>query len=206
MRLVFFTLLLTNAVVFAYFHFAAAGGTKAVRVPIAPERIQLVREATDGDTTRGTTPGLCLRWSGLAEDRLKDAEGVLRELGLGERWKRPSADVFVLHIPPLKNKSDAEKKLAEVQALGVSDARVLEEAGKLRWAVWFGEYANEDDATVALNRLKEKGVRSARIVTLPKPGPDLLIEQAEPAQHAALKQRQGEFPGATLTTVDCAAP
>lgn len=206
MRLVFFTLLLANAVVFAYFHFAAVGsGASAARMPIAPERIQLAARAAEAKQA-GEAAGVCVSWTGLAEDRMKDAEGVLRELGLGERWKRPTVDAFVLYIPPLRNKAEADKKLAEVQGLGVSEGRVIEEAGKFRWAVWFGEFPSEEGATVALNQLKEKGVRSARIAAQPKPGAALRIEQVEPAQHAALQQRQSDFPGSVVTPVDCAAP
>jgi hypothetical protein len=65
-------------------------------------------------------------------------------------------------IPPQPNRAAALKKTAELKGLGIDDYFVLQDEGKMRWAVSLGIFSTEEAAKNRLETLRAKGVRSAQ--------------------------------------------
>jgi hypothetical protein len=83
---------------------------------------------------------------------------------------------------------------------------LLEDRGKWRFAISFGVFPTEDAATVRLNQLKEKGVKSAKLLKREAPGNAFYVRQADEKTAAALNKLQARFSETALKQVDCRAP
>jgi len=79
------------------------------------------------------------------------------------RTDSPGTSSFWVHIPPLKTKRDAEIKAGELKDLGVKEYFIVQENGANQLAISLGLFSSSDAATAALAKLREQGVRSARI-------------------------------------------
>ena len=113
---------------------------------------------------------------------------------------------YWLYIPPLKNKKEAEKKLEELLGLGIDDGQLVEDAGKWRWAISFSAHASEDLAIVHLNQIKEKGVKTAKILKRETPGNVFHILQADEKLSAELNQLKSVYAGTKLKEIECKSP
>jgi len=109
----------------------------------------------------------------------------------------PGSSSYWVHIPPLKNKREAESKVAELKKLGVKDFFVMQESGANNLAISLGLFSTEGAAESVLEALKEKGVRSAKMIERPgKPaqvhlelrGPESLAGEVRQAVGDALPQ------------------
>lgn len=79
------------------------------------------------------------------------------------RTNFPDTSSFWVHIPPLKTKRDAEIKAGELKDLGIKEYFIVQESGANQLAISLGLFSSSDAATAALAKLREQGVRSARI-------------------------------------------
>jgi hypothetical protein len=207
-RLLFFILLLVNVTVFATFVLRGQAQTpdRPAQPALNPERIRLASEVQPGGISAPSDKRSCWVWSGFKPEQMGPAREALDQLTLGDRLTQPVNTEYWLYIPPLKNKLEAEKKLAELKALTITDGNLLIESGKWRFAISFSAYPSEDAATVRLNQLKEKGVKSAKILKRAAPGDRFLIQQADEKIGAALNQLQTRFGETSLKEVECKAP
>lgn len=209
MRLFFFILLLVNALAFAYYHYReqqASPGRPALPA-LSAERIRLVgAEPANGQGATLTEPLSCWSWSGFKAEELDAARAELDALSLGDKLKQTTKEEYWLHIPPLKNKADAEKKLAELKALTIEDGALLEERGKWRLAISLGVFPTEDAATVRWNQLKEKGLKSAKLIKREAPGDAFSLQAIDAKTADALSKLQARYGETTLTKVDCPSP
>jgi hypothetical protein len=116
----------------------------------------------------GTTPaapGACSEWGGFAIAEAPKAEQALAPLALGARLVQRRSDETAgwwVFIPPQGNRATALKKTAELKALGVDDFFILQDEGRMRWAVSLGIFSTEEAARNRLEALRAKGVRSAQ--------------------------------------------
>lgn len=113
----------------------------------------------------GTAGSACVEWGGFALAEAPKAEQALAPLGLGARLTQRRSEETAgwwVFIPPQANRAGAMKKAAELKALGVDDYFVLQDEGKMRWAVSLGVFSSEDAAKSRLDALRAKGVRSAQ--------------------------------------------
>ena len=110
-----------------------------------------------------------------------------------------------MHIPPLPNSAQADKKAAELSRLGIKDFYVVREGGPNQYAISLGLYKSEESANNYLNALLKKGVKSARIQVREAPGDKSVVEiRGTPQQLVnALAELPPEFSGASRA--DCAA-
>lgn len=209
MRLLFFILLLVNAMAFAYLHFREQkeGPSRPALPALSAERIRMVgAETANGQGAAAADQLTCWSWDGFKAEDLDAARTALEALGLGEQLKQSTKEEYWLYISPLKNKQDAEKKLAELKALKIEDGALLEERGKWRFAISFGVYPTEDAATVRLNQLKENGVKSAKLLKREAPGNAFSVQQADAKTAAAINKLQARFGETALKKVECQAP
>ena len=110
-------------------------------------------------------PMACVAFGGLSAERVRDIEArAVKADGLKvseSRGDNPSS--WWVHIPSLGSRDAAERKLAELQKLGVTDLFIVNDGGANQHAISLGLYKTEPGAQRLLELLKGKGVRSAQI-------------------------------------------
>ena len=153
-------------------------------------------------------PGVCMEWGSFGGTDVPRAQAALDALALSEGARRTEVAVttsYWVYIPPLKSKSELDRKTGELKERGVNDFTSILEAGRWRYAIALGVFRSEDGAKKHLAQLREKGVRSAqvgereqRIIQAAFLVRDPTVEQS--AQLAGLK---AGFPGSDLRAVDC---
>jgi sporulation related protein len=180
MRLLFLLLLAGNLGLFAWWRFYAPSDASSDPAParrqLNPEKIRLL-EGKELKALASTKPkpkpkpaapaaaGSCIEWGGFALAEAPRAEQALAPLALGARLsQRRSEDTagWWVFIPPQGNRASAQKKTAELKALGIDDFFILQDEGKMRWAVSLGVFTSEAAAKSHLEALRVKGVRSAQ--------------------------------------------
>ncbi|HEY5801462.1 MAG TPA: SPOR domain-containing protein [Burkholderiaceae bacterium] len=96
----------------------------------------------------------------------KKFETALAPLGLPGKIARVStaeASSHMVYIPSLGSKDAADKKAAELRALGVENFFVMPDNTPLRWGISLGVFKTEQAAQNHLAALVKQGVRSARV-------------------------------------------
>lgn len=159
MRLLFFVLLLVNALLLGYFLLRPQMAGPGAHSQLLPEAIRVVTEPPKPATTLQ-----CYVWSGLSADDLEKAKAALAEAGFGDRLAVQPGREYWVHVPPFKTRAEAEKKLKELAALGLSDASVVEAAGPWQYALSIAAFETAADAESHLEALRQKGIKSARVV------------------------------------------
>lgn len=156
-------------------------------------------------------PGMCLEWGSFGATELPKAQAAFDLLALGERLRRIEVGVstsYWLYIPPLKSRSEMDRKTTELKERGIVDYAPILEAGRWRYAISLGVFRNEDGAKKQLGLLRQKGVRSAQIgereqrVTQTA----FLVRDPTEAQSAQLANLKTEYPGSDLRAVVCPTP
>ena len=152
-------------------------------------------------------PIACLEWGSFSPGDATRAEQRLQPLALGARlaqYRGEETAGWWVYIPPQANRAGALRKAAELKKLGVEDYFVVQEEGRMRWAVSLGVFRAEEAAKAYLDTLRRRGVKSAqtgqRETRVPKVW--FQVRGVEPALHARLQDAAREFDGATLH--DCA--
>lgn len=231
MRITFLLLLAANLALLAWFeHFSpadSAADPEPARRQISPEKIRVLRDrepvgfaaaptpgarsappavATQGAPAPPSAPGACSEWGGFAIAEAPKAEQALAPLALGARLVQRRSDETAgwwVFIPPQGNRATALKKTAELKALGIDDYFILQDEGKMRWAVSLGIFSTEEAAKSRLEALRAKGVRSAqtgeRETTVSKIW--FQVRGADAALLAKLRESAQEFPGTEVR--DC---
>ncbi|MGH8750567.1 MAG: SPOR domain-containing protein [Burkholderiales bacterium] len=218
MKWLFYFLLLVNVGCFAYMQLGNGGET--THAPFNAGKIKLfdpketpaaaLKPAAKMETAIATVaarPSICVEWGGFAAEDQARARATLDQLQLGDklgsRNLEEGATYWVL-IPPVKTKADAEKKIAELKARGVSEYFLMPD-GPTKYAISLGIFKSEELATSHLANLQAKGVRSATITERTPPVTRTLYQIRDAAEPviARLTELQHEFPGSEVKTVDC---
>lgn len=215
MRLLFLILLLANAVAFAYTRYAESrpgADAQIALLQISPDKVKLlkpgVRPAERKDKAAPAQPQsslACLEWGGFAAEDAAQAAAALTKLALGDKLtQRDSGDGYRVYIPPLKTKSDADRKAAELRALGITDFYIAQDNEQLRYAISLGTFKTEEAANNQLAQLRQKGVRSAVIGPRAVTSSVFVIRDPGDAIAAKIAELKTEFPSATLKAAPCA--
>jgi hypothetical protein len=109
--------------------------------------------------------GSCVEWGGFSVAEAPRAEQALEPLALGARLAQRRSEETAgwwVFIPPQGNRAAALKKTAELKSLGIDDYFILQDEGKMRWAISLGVFSSEDAARNRLEALRVRGVRSAQ--------------------------------------------
>jgi hypothetical protein len=226
MRAFFLLLVLVNLAYFAYGRVVLEGGgeSQIPQLQVAAERIKLLnatgRAPADKPrplvkalpaappTTATAAPAACLEWGIFAGPDVARAERALASLELPEgQVERAVTDAggYWVHMPPHKNKAEADRKVRELRNLGVTEFFVVQDAGPWRNAISLGIFRTEEGAQTFLAGLKQRGVRSA-IVTRRE---DFLkqisfyVREPNVATVAGLTALQQEFPGSEMRAGPC---
>ncbi|MCL2345709.1 MAG: SPOR domain-containing protein [Desulfobulbus sp.] len=137
----------------------------------------------------GGAARVCLLWDHLSAadaDRLGSLLGA-RFPAFTVKWLEGGENGgWWIYIPPLANKAEADKKAGELRQLGITDYFVVPD-GPNRFAISLGVFSGEKGGQERLAELKNKGVRSARLMPRPnKDGTIGLRAEGPAADRAAL--------------------
>jgi hypothetical protein len=153
-------------------------------------------------------PAACLEWGNFAGPGAAKAELALAELQLApaqiERVVIEAGGYWV-HIPPLKTKGEADRKVRELRSLGVTEFFVVQDAGPWRNAISLGIFRTEDAAQAFLAGLKQQGVRSAIAARRENFLKQIAFYVREPGEAAIARLTliQQDFPGSEIRAVPC---
>jgi hypothetical protein len=232
-RILFLLLLAASLAFFAWSRFLTGADPAIDPLPLAqqvdPEKLRVVSETELAKTpppapakpkpappspppppppTPEPVPLACLEWGSFSAVDSVRAEQRLQPLGLGARLAQFRGDETAgwwVFIPPQANRAAAQKKAAELKKLGVDDYFVVQEEGRLRWALSLGVFRTEEAAKAHLDALRARGVKSAQVgqreTRVPKQW--FQVRTVDQALHARLQEIAKEFEGATLH--ECAA-
>ncbi len=223
MRLFVFLLILANLLFFAWTHeyLGVSRDSDAFRVgqQLLAEQIRIVsndqpppevaRPEKAAKPVERPPAEVCVALDDIPLAAAESLENLLAEKLPAFKMVRttvPGNSSYWVNIPPLKNKREAENKAAELKKFGVKEFFIVQESGANNLAISLGLFSTQESAESALEALRDKGVRSARITERPhKPavahveirGPEALaaemnqiIGQAAPdASRSACKQR-----------------
>ena len=154
MRAVFLLLLAANLALFAWSNFYASpdGATdpEPSRRQVNPESIRLLsgpelnglpmlkpKPAGETQAPGPAAAGGCAEWGGFSIAEAPRAEQVLEPLALGARLSQRRSEEkagWWVFIPPQGNRPAAQKKTAELKALGIDDYFILQEESSMRSA------------------------------------------------------------------------
>jgi hypothetical protein len=216
MRVAFLVLVALNLALFAWFQYyapaEAASDPEPARRQLSPEKIRLLegKELKSLATVKprpaaasgpaGASSGSCIEWGGFAVAEAPKAEQALAPLALGPRLTQRRSEETAgwwVYIPPQPNRPAALKKTAELKGLGVEEFFILQDEGKMRWAISLGVFSTEDAAKARLETLRNRGVRSAqtgeRDTQVSKVW--FQLRGADPAQAARFRETGQGFPG-----------
>lgn len=218
MRALFLLLLLANLAFFAWAHYLARPDSGSDPLPLArqidPEKLPIVSPPTPADAAKpaaakqgaAASPTSCVEWGSFALADLPAARKLLEPLTLGDRLsERPveeSAGQWVF-IEPQGSQQGAQRKAAELKALGVDDFFVVQDQGSYRWAISLGVYRSGAAAQARLATLKAKGVTSAQIAARDAQARRvwLRVRDVDAALHARLRGAAQAIQGSELR--DC---
>lgn len=205
MKALFFLLLFANVVFAAYIQ-SGGGSSRSSPLPaeLHPEKIRLLPAPTPA-------PAACLEWGNFIGTDLQRAETAVAKLQLGDSLSRHTVGevaAYWVHIPPLKTKPDAVKKIEELKKLGVASYFHIQDNSKWNNAISMDIFRSEEAARKLLAEMKSKGIKSAIIgerslkqmaFVVHRPAEDVIEKMI------SLKQ---EFPGSELKASECmvAAP
>ena len=214
MKWVFFVLLAANLGLAAFIYMRDRlpnPDAQLLRQQMNADQIQIVAPRPTPPRAQVATapgPGVCLEWGSFGATELPKAQAAFDSLALGERVRRTEVGVstsYWIYIPPLKSRSEMDKKTIELKERGVADYAPMLEAGRWRYAISLGVYRNEDGAKKQLGLLRQKGVRSAQIGEREQriTQTAFLVRDPTEAQSAQLVSLKTEYPGSDLRAVDC---
>lgn len=224
MRAVFLVLVLANLAFFAWANFFSEGDTQSDPRPsarqIAPDKLRVLppvppaRQAPAGalkpvaDVTAQALPAkACLEVGAFSITDAPRAAETLAALSLGARLSQRRADesaTWWVFIPPRATRQDAQKKAAELKALGIEDYFVVQDEGPVRNAVSLGIFKTEAAANARLEALRAKGVKTAQAGARETPARKIYFQVKTPdaALTGKLRELAQPFPGTEVR--DCA--
>lgn len=204
-RLIFFVLLLANVAFFAWRENAGpppGHEPQRLQQQINPDKVRLLlppQAAADKPAAvkvadvaaASASPAveapalLCKAFSGISSEAAKAVQSAIAS-------SAPNAQVVVItsresssywvHIPPQPNKAGAEKKVAELREMGVTESFIISDDGPGKWAVSLGLFKSREMADNYLQKLTKQGVRSARIEVRDKSADKVRLEISAPAE------------------------
>ena len=227
MRAFFLLLVAVNLALFAWSRYYAtpdsAADPEPARRQVNPESIRLLagpelaglpllkpkpvpEAAQSASAEAAQKTGSCAEWGGFSVAEAPRAEQVLEPLALGARLSQRRSEEkagWWVFIPPQGNRPAAQKKTAELKALGIDDYFIVQEESSMRWAVSLGVFSSEDAAKARLEALRAKGVRSAQTGERGTQVTKIWfqVRGADPAIHVKLKEFAKALPGTELR--DC---
>ena len=213
MRALFLLLVLANLVFFAWTRYLSPGDPATDAQPfmrqVEPERLRVISAGEIfARAQTGAALIACIEWGAIPGTASARAWRALESLALGARLserKAEEAASWWVYMPPQGSRQGAQRKAAELKALGEDDYEIVEDDERNRWSISLGLYGSEEQARARLGALREKGVRSA-VLRPREPQSEntwLEVRGVDAALHARLRAIAREFAGTELR--ECSA-
>lgn len=224
MRAFFLLLVLANLGFYAYAFVVRLPDSAESQIPllqISPEKIKLIggaggaagaektrRPAAPANAASAGALAVCVEWGVLAGADVARADAALAGLDLPQVLVQraiTNAGGYWVYIPPAKTKAEVDKRIGELNASGVTEFFVVQDATPWRNAISLGIFKSEDAARSFLEALRGKGVRTAVAERREKFLKQIAYFVREPsdATVAKLAELQREFPGTQIKAVAC---
>lgn len=216
-RIAFLALVAANVFLFAWTYALAPPdpGTdpRPLATQIDPAQLKILspQELAAAQQAQQARPApvSCIEWGTFTLAAAPRAEQALEPLALGPRLTSRRGEETAhwwVFIPPKDGKAAAQKAANDLKGLGLDDYHVMNEEGKMRWAISLGVFSTEAAAKVRLEAVREKGVRTAQAA--PRETVVTKLSFRLQGVDAALRARLGEiaqqFPGSELR--ECPTP
>ena len=223
MKRFFWFLIVINLGLLAYFNigYIMPGEPEIKLAEINPDKIKLLSQGEiDGLPKKQTelplmsTPSLepetkatCFEWGTFSDSNLASAQKILTKMSLPTTAKQQEAEGpqrYWVYRPPLKTAADAQKKAAQLKALGVEDLFVVQEE-KWKNAISFGIFEDEQLAIKLMQELQAKGVKNIEktVRSNGKGHHTLVLGKLDEKDMAELNKLKPNFPAAELKAVSC---
>lgn len=110
----------------------------------------------------------CVEIGNVLAGDVRRVESLLSPLKLGERITRdavasPEVTSHIVYIPSPGSKEAADRRVAELRELGVTNYFVMSDSPTMRYAISLGVFKSEAAAQTLLAALKRQGVQDARV-------------------------------------------
>jgi hypothetical protein len=153
-------------------------------------------------------PSACLAWGPFNEAdaaRAREALAALVPMDSISAREVTGAGSWWVHMPPQKSRAEAQKKVGELKALGVTGYSVIESDPEWLNAIDLGAFPDAASARDHLARLQQAGVRSAVVgERRGRTGIEWLVrEPGEAVMNKVLEIKQAGFADSALGAVEC---
>ncbi|CAG1005264.1 hypothetical protein BURK2_03370 [Burkholderiales bacterium] len=205
-------LLLVNLAVFAYLQLDGLGRGDADRVTqqLNPDQLKPFTHAQVKamGLDKPAPPMLCLDWGPFAEGEKARAQAAFEAIAEGRSIGNKAVEVttaFWVYVPPLPNKAAADKKMAELKALGIAEMYLVQDNGPQKFAISLGLFRSEEAANNYLASVIQLGVKSARLAprTQTLSQTVLLLRDPPPGALDRVQRLKADFPGAEAKQGAC---
>ncbi|MBZ0104702.1 MAG: SPOR domain-containing protein [Sulfuricella denitrificans] len=217
MRWIFALLVISNVAFFAVMQLPQHNpdsDSMANHTPYRAEQIHLLPEADLTQAQQSEQPAppprICLEWGIFSKTELAHVQDMLKTLQLGEDAITLSnapekTSKYWVYIPPLKSKTESQKKQEELKGLGIEDSLIMQDNNKWRYAISLGVFSTQAAADKYLSQIRAKNVKSAHsgprilddghtVITIKASGRNLETD---------LIKMKLDFPGTELKAVSC---
>jgi len=149
-------------------------------------------------------------WPSATADQLESRLAEKFSAFKVSRTQVASGNGYWVFIPPLANKKDVDSKVADLKKLGVTEFFVVQESGANNRAISLGVFSGKDAATAFLEKLRAKGVKSAKVAERPAKESVATLEirgpeaQADAVRQAVVEVLPEAKPGACKTQTESA--
>ena len=215
MKKLFFLLLLANLALFGYAYVVEMNAsTQASAERYKPINSDAVKSMTAqqmsklGPAKVAQLTLACAEWGPLTElDRVR-ATKLLEPLALGRTLLARRVDVKAEHwvyIPPKANRPAADRALADLQRLNVTDSAIVLEPGEWNFAISLGVFRDKSSADARLAAIRSKGVKTAtyrqrdQLLALTA----LVLREPTQSTLSKLEEFKSQIPGTAVTTGAC---
>ena len=212
MRLLVVLLLLANLAFFGHTQLErmSEGEPGRIASQLHPEKLKLLRPsqvANLGPAKVAQLNNVCLEWGTFSDTERPAALAALEPLQPGRQLSQKRVEgtaSFWVFIPALATRQLAERKVAELRALGVTDYYIVSD-GPLRNAISLGIFKSEEAASKYHESIKPRGVNSARVGPRSQPIAltVLVLRDPQPAQTERIQQLKSDFPGSEVRIGPC---
>lgn len=142
----------------------AAGAADAAPAASAPPTGAPLPSGEPAAVPAPAAPALCHAWGDLTASEADRLVQRLRRIGITPvRSRSETPESWWVRIPPQGSRAEAERRVVELNLLGVTDTFIVQEAGPTQHAVSLGLFKTESRARVLLGQLRAKGVENAGV-------------------------------------------
>ena len=208
MRRLFAVLVLANLALAAYALLAPSKPGSEAELPNAQIRADEIRIVPPRPAVPVSRRSACIEWGPFSAAELPAAQSAVDALGLGDRIGAMQVQAVAswwVFIPPLDSEAQVERKISELEDLGVTEYYAVESAGDMRNAISLGIFRTEEAANNFLAELQAKGIHSARVGERERRVSQTAFVSRNPdAQISArMAELASRFAGSELKATDC---